>query len=456
MHEGGEAMKRLFESTIAIGIGSIVGLIFLLMVSWYVIAVAGDIISQSIRGIASVTGIGLILIIGVSALAGMSVIIFQAMGQWQKFLMVRIDRRRKDFESSYTFEKLSEGEQGFLLSERDNDQLVGRPLSYENSPFMTHTLPSQNPVDLAKWQYLNAPTSPGRQNTVNDDIPLLENNPAELPLLPALIDCPNILIVGGKNSGKTTLLQHIEQERLQSGQTIILDSHSQPGQWRGQMIGCGRGYSKIKNAMIGLNNLLDNRYKIFSTGNNDFEPIHQFVDEYTLLPGYLKKLDFDIANWAVPQLTEGRKIGMNLVVGIHSARAKNLGLSGQMDILESFDVIVFLKNIQGQRYAICDFGEGKTDTKYIHPGPFVHQQQITQTVDYPLPSEFEFVVSEPEPDMPNEDELKAIEAYISVRDSGQFSWRKATKLAFGPDKFGSTYNEKLKSILNKWDVSYSE
>lgn len=60
-----------------------------------------------------------------------------------------------------------------------------------------------------------------------------------------------------------------------------------------------------------------------------------------------------------------------------------------------------------------------------------------------------------EPPTPNDDEMKAIEAFISVRDGGKFYWKDATRLAFGDGKFGKNYTIKLKRILDKFDVDYS-
>jgi hypothetical protein len=55
---------------------------------------------------------------------------------------------------------------------------------------------------------------------------------------------------------------------------------------------------------------------------------------------------------------------------------------------------------------------------------------------------------------PTEDESKAIAAYWDVRTNGDFSWHKATQAAFGEGKFGLGYNDKLKNILDKWEISY--
>lgn len=209
-------------------------------------------------------------------------------------------------------------------------------------------------------------------------VPLLEVPRPQL--LSAIRDCDNVLIVGGKGSGKTTLLQWIEAERLAIGQTIALDSHAVPGQWTGQSIGAGRNYSQIKNAMMALVDKMDRRHKKRTAGQTYFEPVHTLIDEFTLLPGYLKESGYNIQSYSFPLLTEGRKADMNCVWGSHSDRAKPLGLEGMADLRECFDAIVYLKKVQGDFYAICDFGEGKESIRYTLPGPFAPPDQNVQSL----------------------------------------------------------------------------
>lgn len=296
-------------------------------------------------------------------------------------------------------------------------------------------------------------------------VPLLEAPPKEL--LPAIRECDNVLIVGGKGSGKTTLLQWLESERLQAGQTIALDSHAVPGQWAGQYIGAGRKYAMIKNAMIALVDKMDRRHNERTAGRQNFEPVHTMIDEFTLLPGYLKEADYDVQSYSFPMLTEGRKVDMSCLWGSHSDRAKSLGFEGMADLKECFDCIVYLKQVRGNFYALVDFGEGKEDIRYTLPGPFARPGQSVDTVPS-LPEtttetatidDLAFVVGpdpDPDPDAPTPGEMAIIEAFVSVRDNGKFSWRKATQAAYGPGKFGEGPNKNLRATLDKFGIDYSE
>lgn len=210
-------------------------------------------------------------------------------------------------------------------------------------------------------------------------VPMIQEPAPTLPLLPALTDCDNILIVGGKGSGKTTLLQWLEAERMQHGKTIVLDSHAEPKQWFSQVIGAGRKYTEIKGAMIALIKRMDERHDRRAKGEKRFAPICTIVDEFTLLPSYLKEAGYSVKSYSFPMLTEGRKVEMSCLWGIHSDRVKATGFEGMGDLRECFDAIVRLKHVKGDYYALVDFGEGKETTRYIPPGPFfIQPRQATE------------------------------------------------------------------------------
>lgn len=314
------------------------------------------------------------------------------------------------------------------------------------------------PVDIEAWNF-KPHALPASQAIIQaqTEAPPALPTPSRPDLLPALVNCANILIVGGKGRGKTSLLQWLEWERLNRGEAVtVLDSHSQPAQWGGKVIGAGRNYESIAAAMIDLNVLLDRRYEKFSKGKSGFSPLSTFIDEFTLLPKKLKAIGYDIQDYSVSALTEGRKVGLNCVWGIHSDRVTALGLEGAADLKECFDAIVYLRKVRDDYYALVDFGDGTGDIKYAHPGPFTITRPASKVTILPPPV---LVTNWPtkasEPDVIDEDSA-AIEAFRALVASGQFSWRKATQAAFGPGKFGLTYNDKLRAILDKYNIDYSD
>lgn len=309
-------------------------------------------------------------------------------------------------------------------------------------------------TDLGEARFGSHTSSLAKLAGKSDGVPLLENMP---DLMSHIADCANLLVIGGKGSGKTTLLQHLEAERIRQGKILVLDSHAQPSQWQSEVIGIGRDYGQIQRAMVSIVNLLDKRYKTFATGQKHFELIWSIVDEFTLLPRILKdQLGFDVKSYSYPILTEGRKVGLNCIWGSHSDRAEALGLQGAKDLIECFDVVVYLKSTNRGHYALCDFGEGKQDIRYRLPGPFVIQGQAESVDD----SETKLLVDDmptmeiPDP-IPNDEEKLAIVGFRTVARSGEFSWNKATQAAFGESRVGKNYHNKLRRILDKFSVDYS-
>lgn len=208
---------------------------------------------------------------------------------------------------------------------------------------------------------IERPARPQLESTVQSDQVATERD------LKEIFRFDNLLIVGSKDSGKTTLLQHLENAKLHAGhRCLILDSHSQPGKWAGAVTGSGRDYRLIQLAMVALVDLMHQRYVEYSAGRSQFPPVTIFIDEYTLLPEAVSKHGYDIGNFISPILTEGRKVAINLVVGVHSDRVKVLGVAGKGDLLESFDVKAKLKIVGDNRYALVDFGEGYLKEKFTY------------------------------------------------------------------------------------------
>lgn len=305
------------------------------------------------------------------------------------------------------------------------------------------------PVEFAGVKSINYPVQVIKHHAAALPAPANDQ-----PLLPVLRDCPNVLVVGGKGSGKTSLLQYLEARRIGAGQCIILDSHALPSQWQGHVIGRGRDYGHIKNAMLGLNDRLDRRHAKRANGKNGFIPINTIIDEFTLLPSSLKAIGFNIQKYSIPALTEGRKVDINCLWGIHSDRVEAMGLKGAGDLVECFDAIVRLKHVRGEYYALVDFGAGPENIHYIPPGTY---HSPAPSLSPTSAAGIQFVVSEPEPDElePNAEESKFIDQFVALRDEPEkFSWR---KLCLRCDRSTSGQNmDKIRAALDKFGIDFSE
>jgi hypothetical protein len=201
------------------------------------------------------------------------------------------------------------------------------------------------------------------------------------------------------------------------------------------------------------------------------------IDEFTLLPGTLKdKVGGDVQTYSTPMLTEGRKVDLEIIWGSHSDRAEALGLKGKYDLLECFDVIVYLKHVNGERYAYINFGEGlDKGTRYQLPGPFVLpgqpagelsvERRTSELVEPDDQSPLSFTVvsdaesGEVEPDRPSPADEVVMVAFFTVKDEcaadgRHFAWSQVCdKLGISPG--GKQYG-RIKAILDRWGIDYQD
>lgn len=198
--------------------------------------------------------------------------------------------------------------------------------------------------------------------------------PSPVDLLATLDNAQRCLIVGASNAGKTTLLQHLVTRRLNRSKVIVIDPHAHPAKWPGcQVIGIGRDYQAVDEALQGLVRLMTQRYEEIGRGEvvEETHPrIIVVIDEWRAIVYNVK-----IAAQAIATLlTESRKAAFSVFVGTHSERVRALGIEGEGDLKDGF-VIVRLSLIEGQRQASIDTGNGEHPA--ILPGPYAVPIQTT-------------------------------------------------------------------------------
>jgi ABC-type oligopeptide transport system ATPase subunit len=176
------------------------------------------------------------------------------------------------------------------------------------------------------------------------------------PVLPLLNQAQRILLVGGSGSGKTTLMHHLVDARLSQGRVIIFDPHDQAGKWNAYSVGGGRDYQAIESGLQEVLTEMNNRYESYSSGTPErgFDRLSIFIDEFVNLSLFIPGLQEIIK----PLLVESRKVGIDILIAGQSKRARNLSLSGNYDLLSSFDVKVDLINESGIRKCLVDTGNG--------------------------------------------------------------------------------------------------
>ena len=251
-------------------------------------------------------------------------------------------------------------------------------------------------------------------------------------LLSDISDYQRLLIVGGQNSGKTTLLKHIAQQRRAAGSVLILDSHNTAGKWARdyRIVGHGRDYSAIETELKNLVAVMDSRYKELASGKvgeRQHELITVISDEWTTVSKHIQNLD----NYLLPLLTESRKVGIDLMLATHSQTAESLGLKGKADLKTAFDATLFLKNINGKR--MCDLDNGESINVYHHCGDFI-DSTINHYSNYSnneFSNKLDSILNNPLIDDDLIKEQLTLKTYHELIKSNAYSLSKLTKLVYG-------------------------
>jgi hypothetical protein len=250
------------------------------------------------------------------------------------------------------------------------------------------------------------------------------------------------LIVGGSNAGKSNFMKWLALDSIQRGAVAVLDPHAAPDSWpQGtQLIGQGSNHAQIEQALDIFVRKMRNRYKEIGNGEvpemgHDLLTI--LVDEYMSIESSA------VADNLSRLLRESRKASMRLFVGSHSKTVKALGLKGA-DERDGFAIIIFhWDQVTQQRSAWVEVPtrDGKTER-----------------VPAILPPEFAgggWQVGRPEQVLdlaemgPEGDDAQVIQLFLEGN-----SMRDITSTVWG--QHGTFYNDKVKGILEKWEVPASQ
>jgi hypothetical protein len=156
----------------------------------------------------------------------------------------------------------------------------------------------------------------------------------------------NILVVGQKNAGKTTLLQKMLAARA-SEELYALDPHAKPGKWPCMVVGAGRDYAAIGTALLQIERSMDARFKQLASGEiaeNAFSRRSVVADEYRSIADKLNGRNgaVDAGALLLNRISEGRKVGECVLVACHNDTAEALGIAGNTDMKTCFDWVVFM------------------------------------------------------------------------------------------------------------------
>jgi energy-coupling factor transporter ATP-binding protein EcfA2 len=157
----------------------------------------------------------------------------------------------------------------------------------------------------------------------------------------------NILLIGGKGTGKTTLLNALIAAR--SGTLLVLDPHYSPGDWARAttIVGAGRNYQSIETALKEMQKELDGRYQSRSHGEGVFDQITLCGDEWRSISKNIE----DAGRIVTALATEGRKVRITLLAASHNDTVGSLGTAGDKEaFLSSFDFLIYLGVFASRRF----------------------------------------------------------------------------------------------------------
>jgi hypothetical protein len=191
-----------------------------------------------------------------------------------------------------------------------------------------------------------------------------ERPPRQLDLVKALAGSECAMIVGPRGTGKTTLLQHIISQR--GDLVMVFDPKVQtPNKWLDSLvIGAQGNYEAM------AKELQEIVYRMEHGGYD--ERVLVVIDELWLILKSMPALAGDI--WKI--VTLGREPRVDIIVGTHSEMVRGLGIEGEGDLRDSFDVVRLRAGFEATFTPA-----GGEEQPATHPGKFERPHRLP-TLNY--------------------------------------------------------------------------
>jgi hypothetical protein len=224
----------------------------------------------------------------------------------------------------------------------------------------------------------------------NGAVPLLEVPPPPAPLLPLLKEKE-------PDAGKTTLLRHIVDTKMEMGKVLVIDPHGNTPKWgHTSHIGQGRDFRGIGIMLGQIVKEITTRYEAEISrpeliGKHPYVTV--VVDELRAIINECKDAGKNLGTI----LCEGRKANIHICFVAHSKTVKGLGIQGEGDIRTGISQVTLYGNKDTERYAthhIIGFDE---PVKMQLPGPYpdrVFNRQVSEAKAAPAATP---VTDEPAP-----------------------------------------------------------
>lgn len=146
---------------------------------------------------------------------------------------------------------------------------------------------------------------------------------------------PHLLLLGKTGAGKTWLGERLLL--LLGGDALVIHPHAAPRDFSGfKVIGGGRNYEAITNAIAALHSEMDLRYQRRDRGDESYNPLTVLIDEFPSIAHFCGK---DVVQQILALVREARKVQIRLVILSQGAEVKALGIEGQGSVRECFTFI---------------------------------------------------------------------------------------------------------------------
>jgi energy-coupling factor transporter ATP-binding protein EcfA2 len=195
----------------------------------------------------------------------------------------------------------------------------------------------------------------------------------EMPdLLSTALKFDRVMLIGGSGSGKTTFMQHMVANK--EGDVIVCDPDDDQDTWpdNALVVGGGEDFDAIEVELSSFVGEKSRRYQDRAQGKKDFSLLYLVLDEW-----YKTLQHIEGGKYLKEMLVSLRKVNMGVLVISQSDRAQAIGLSGNFDLMSSFEAVVRLSGVPETGIsATIDTGTGPIIV--THPGPFDSGPRLPQ------------------------------------------------------------------------------
>lgn len=272
--------------------------------------------------------------------------------------------------------------------------------------------------------------------------PLALPEPARLRrLLEVYPELIHLLVVGPSGAGKSTVLAWLIEAAPASARIVVIDPHGAFNVWparSGQLIGTGRNWGAIDQALAELIRVMDDRYN----GGDIGQKILIVCDEWLSVLDHCPNAErfFKVVG------SEARKVNMHLVISSISATVDDLATSAA--VRDNLAQLTLTRSGRAKNQAELKLSKKEVELVEL-PGRYLQAAPPPQLAPAP-PGEFEPLGFDAGPVAPGPDPVEL--SIINMYQAGK-SLRAIWLETHPGESYGGNQAAELKAILAKWGIT---